>query len=143
MRREASLGGRAAGAAAPLGTVLGDPQAKRRQVEHLPGLDPDHARTRQVGAAPAAPVGSVPGHLVGLRHLRQVGAWGAGLLAGPATFGPPIGAARSPRGLRSPSEDGGLEELEESLPSRRSSSATSPANSDQAGLLGVGRAARR
>jgi hypothetical protein len=102
VRREASLGGRAAGAAAPLGTVLGDPQAKRRQVEHLPGLDPDHARTRQVGAAPAAPVGSVPGHLVGLLHLRQVGAWGAGLLAGPATFGPPIGAARSPRGLAQP-----------------------------------------
>jgi hypothetical protein len=59
----------------------------------------------------------MPGHLVGLGDLRQVRAWGAGLLAGPAILGPPTGASRTLRGLRSPSEDGGLEELEESLPS--------------------------
>jgi hypothetical protein len=99
---EAGLGRRPTGAATPLGPVLGDPQAKRRQVEHLPGLHARHRRTRQVGAAPTAPVGSVPGHLVGLLHLRQVGAWGAGLLAGPAILGPPIGAPLCPRGLTQP-----------------------------------------
>jgi hypothetical protein len=120
--------------------VLSDLQAKRRQVEHLPGLHARHRRTRQVGTAPTAPVGSVQGHLVGLLHLRQVGARGAGLLAGPATFGPPIGAARSPRGLaqpirgRRPRGVGGVladPTLQLGHPRLQ--------HGDQAGLLGVGR----
>jgi len=92
-------GDRPAGAAPPLGPVFGDPQTKRRQVEHLPGLHAHPARPGQLRAAPAAPVGHVPGHLVGLLHLRQVRAWGAGLLPGPAIFGPLIGPAFHPRGL--------------------------------------------
>jgi hypothetical protein len=83
----------------------------------------------------------VPGHLVGLLHLRQVGAWGAGLLAGPAVFGPPIGAARSPRGLAQPVRGrrlggvgGVLAEPTLQLGHPRLQ------RSDQAGLLGIGRA---
>jgi hypothetical protein len=37
--------------------MLHNPQAKRRQVEHLPGLDPHHRRIGKLGAASAAPVG--------------------------------------------------------------------------------------
>jgi hypothetical protein len=141
VRGEAGLGRRPTGAAAPLGTVLGNPQAKRRQVKHLPGLHARHRRTRQVGAAPTALVGHMPGHLVGLLHLRQVGAWGAGLLARPATFGPPIGAARSPRRLAQPVRGwwlrgvGGIRAeptLQLGHPRLQ--------RGDQAGLLGVGRA---
>jgi hypothetical protein len=117
-------GRRAAATAAPLDPMLGDPQVKWGQVEHLPGLHARQWRTRQVRAAPTTPLGSMPGNLVRLANLRQVRAGGAGLLAGPAPRGPLIVLAACRAGLRSPSEDGGLEELEESLPSRRSSSTT-------------------
>jgi hypothetical protein len=79
--------------------VLGHAQVQRRQVEHLPGLDPDHRRTRQVGAAPTAPVRAMLDHLVGGGDLGQVGAWGAGLLAGPAPLCPLVGPALGPRRL--------------------------------------------
>jgi hypothetical protein len=121
---EARSGGRTAGAAAPLGAVLGHAQAQRRQVEHLPRLDPDHRRVGQVRAAAAAPVGCVPDDLIGGGDLGQVGAGAPGCLPGRRPW--PCSAARrlARAGLRSPSEEGGLEELEESLASRRSSSAT-------------------
>jgi hypothetical protein len=121
---EGGLGRRAAGAAATLGPMLGREQAQRWQVEHLAGLDPDHARPGQVRAAPAAPVGGMQGDLVGLGDPGQVRAGGAGLLPGPAPRGPLIVLAACPRGLAQPVRDGGLEESEESLPSRRSSSTT-------------------
>jgi hypothetical protein len=82
--------------------VLHDSQTQRWQVEHLAGLDPDHARPGQVRAAAAAPAGGVQGDLVGLGDLGQVGARGAGLLAGPAMRCPLVGAAFGPRGLAQP-----------------------------------------
>jgi hypothetical protein len=103
--RRAGLGGEGGGGGGPaataaaFGPVLGHGQAQRRQVEHLPGLDPDDRRVGQVRAAPAAPVGGVPDHLVGLGDLGQVGAGRAGLLAGPALFGPLGGPPLGPRGL--------------------------------------------
>ncbi len=75
-RREGRGGRAPTGAAAPLGPVLHHPQANRRQVEHLPRLDPDHRRAGQVRAAPAAPIGQVPDDLVGL-GVRPAGACAA------------------------------------------------------------------
>jgi hypothetical protein len=98
---EGGLGRQPAGAAAPLGPVLDHAQAQRRQVEHLAGLDADHHRAGQVRAAPAAAV-SVLDHLIGLGDLGQVGARGAGLLAGPPPRGPLISPALSPRRLAQP-----------------------------------------
>jgi hypothetical protein len=93
-------GGRSpAGTAATLGPVLGHAQAQRRQVEQLPGLDPDHRRDGQVRAAPAAQVRRVFHHLVGLLHLGQVGAGRAGLLARPAALGLLVGVPFGPGGL--------------------------------------------
>ncbi|HWD47391.1 MAG TPA: hypothetical protein VHM23_27380 [Actinomycetota bacterium] len=63
--------------------MLDHAQAQPGQVEHLAGLDPDHRRAGQVRAAASAPVGQVLDHLVGGGDLGQVGAGGAGLLAGP------------------------------------------------------------
>jgi hypothetical protein len=99
---EPRSGGRAAGAAAPLGAVLGHPQAQRRQVEHLAGLDPAHRRVGQVRAAAAAPLGHMPDHLVGGGDLGQVRAGRARLLAGPAPRGLPVGSASDPHGLAQP-----------------------------------------
>jgi hypothetical protein len=82
--------------------MLGHRQVQRWQVEHLPGLDPDHRRAGQVRAAAAAPVGDVLDHLVGGGDLGQVGAGGAGLLAGPAPLGPLGGTPLGPRGLAQP-----------------------------------------
>jgi hypothetical protein len=125
MGGEGRSGRAPAGAAAPLGRVLGHAQAQRRQVEHLPGLDPDHRRVGQLRAAAAAPLGQVLHDLIGDGDLGQMGAGRApGCLPGrrrPACSS----ARRSARaGLPSPSEDGGLDEFEESLPRRRSNSAT-------------------
>ena len=120
--------------------MLGDPQAKRRQVEHLPGLHAHHARIGQLRAAPAAPVGHVPGHLVGLLHLRQVRAWGAGLLTGPAIFGPLIGPAFHPRGLAQPirgRRHGGVRGVLAEPPLQLGHPRLQ--RGDQAGLLGVDR----
>jgi hypothetical protein len=102
MRGEGGLGRGAAGAAATLGPMLGREPAQRWQVEHLAGLDPDHARPGQVRAAPAAPVGGMQGDLVGLGDLGQVRAGGAGLLPGPAPRRPLIVLAACPRGLAQP-----------------------------------------
>jgi hypothetical protein len=82
--------------------VLGHPQAQPGQVEHLPGLGPDHRRVGQVRAAGAAPVGRVLDHLVGLLHLRQVRTRRAGLLAGPAALGLLGVAPLRPGGLTQP-----------------------------------------
>jgi hypothetical protein len=111
------------------------------QVEHLAGLDPHDRRVDQRRAAPAAPVGHLPGHLVGLGDLGQVSAGGAGLLTGPAPRGPLIVLAACPRGLAQPVRGrrlggvGGIlaePALQLSHPRLQ--------RSDQAGLLGVDRA---
>ena len=72
----------------------------------------------------AAALRGVLHDLVGSLDLGQMRARGAGLLTGPAALGLLGVAPLRPRGFRNPSEDGGLEELEESLPSRRSNSTT-------------------
>jgi hypothetical protein len=95
-------GRRPAAAAPPLGPVLADQQPQRWQVEHLAGLDPDHRCVGKVRAAPTAPAGGVPGELVRLGDLSQVGARGAGLLTGPAMLGPLGGAPLGPHGLAQP-----------------------------------------
>jgi hypothetical protein len=74
----------------------------RRQVEYLAGLDPDYRRVGQVRAAPAAPVGHMLDHLVGLGDLGQMGAGGAGLPAGPAALALLGGAPLGPGGLAQP-----------------------------------------
>jgi hypothetical protein len=51
-----------------------------------------------------------------------VGSGSARLLAGPAQLGPFVGATLGHAGLPSPSQNGGLEEFHESLPTRRFSS---------------------
>jgi hypothetical protein len=105
--------------------MLARQQPQRWQLKHLPGLDPDHHCTSQLGAAPLAAVRHMPDHLVGLGDLGQMGTGRAGLLARvrrPSACSAPRCLVRA--GFRRPSEDGGLEELEESLPRRRSSSAT-------------------
>ncbi len=102
MVREGGLARRATGAAATLGPMLGREQAQRWQVEHLAGLDPDHARPGQVRAAPPAPVGHMPGDLIGLGDPGQMRAGGAGLLTGPAPRGPLIVLAACPRGPAQP-----------------------------------------
>ena len=117
-------GGRPADAAAPLGPVLGDPQAKRRQVEHLPGLHPSHRRAGQVHAAATAPLGHVPATSSGSSTCARCTPGAPGCLPGRRCSAHSLARRSAREGLRSPSEEGGLEELEESLPSRRSSSAT-------------------
>ena len=97
---EGSLGGGPAATLASLGPMLGHGQAQRRQVEHLPGHDPDHHRIGQLAAAPLAAVRHMPDHLVGLWDLGQMGTGRAGLLARrTATLGPPTTALPGPRGL--------------------------------------------
>jgi hypothetical protein len=108
-------------ASAPLGAVFGHAQAQR-QVEHLPGLDPDHRRVGQVRTAAAALVTDVLDDLIGATWARCAPGRRAACRA--AMLGLFVGMASGPRGLRSPSEDGGLEELEKSLASRPSSSLT-------------------
>jgi hypothetical protein len=97
--REDLGGGGPAGPAAPLGPVLEHTQAQWPQVEHLPGLDPGHRGAGQLLAAAAAPIRDMPGKLVRLGDLGQMGAGRAGLLARPALLGP-VGSPRlRPRGL--------------------------------------------
>jgi hypothetical protein len=75
-------------------------QPQRRQVEHLPGLDPHHHRTGQLSAAPLAAVRHMPDHLVGLCDLGQMGAGRAKLLARHAAALGLLGTALlGPRGL--------------------------------------------
>jgi hypothetical protein len=121
---EAPDGGGPAGAPAPLGPVLDHAQAQWRQVKHLSGLAPDHHRIGQIRAAPAAPVGGVLDDLIGTSHLGQMSARRAGLLTRPSLLGPLPAAPRRPRGLAKSIRGRWLDELEESSPSRRSSSAT-------------------
>jgi hypothetical protein len=99
LRGEDPGGGGPAGAQAPLGPVLAHTQAQWRQVEHLPGLDPGYQRAGQLLAAAAAPVRDVPGKLVRLGDLGQMGAGRAGLLAGPAPLGPLASPPLRLRGL--------------------------------------------
>jgi hypothetical protein len=72
----------------------------------------------------SAPIRDVPGKLVRLGDLGQMGAGRTGLLARPAPLGPLGSPPLRPRGLAGPSEDGGRCEFEESLPSRRFNSTT-------------------
>jgi hypothetical protein len=101
--------------------MLDDPQAKRGQVEHLANLDLGDQRTGKLATAAAAAVGDMDHDLVGVGDLRQVRPRGARLLAGPA---PATIATRGTGGLGQAIRGRRLEEFEESLPSRRSSSAT-------------------
>jgi hypothetical protein len=78
---EPSLGRGPTGALASLDPMLTHQQPQRWQVEHLPGLDPDHDRTGQLGAAPLAAARHMLDHLVGLGDLGQMGTGRAGLLA--------------------------------------------------------------
>ncbi len=70
--------------------MLDGSQADLGQVQHLPGLHPDHRRQHQQAAAPPAPLGRVPDDLVGVLDPGQVRAWGAGLLARPTRAGAPL-----------------------------------------------------
>jgi hypothetical protein len=80
--------------------VLARQQPQRWQLKHLPGLDPDHHCTGQLGAAPLAAVRHMPDHLVGLGDLGQMGTGRAGLLArGAAALGLLGTALPGPRGL--------------------------------------------
>jgi hypothetical protein len=89
------LGDGPADASATLGPVLGHGQAQRRQVEHLPGLDPDHQRSSQVRVAAATAIRDMPDDLVGLGDLGQMGTGRAELLARPcATTALPLGRWR-------------------------------------------------
>jgi hypothetical protein len=100
LRGEGSLGRGPTGAPAPLGPMLAHQQPQRRQVEHLPSLDPCHHRTGQLGAAPLAAVRHMPDHLVGLGDLRQMRPPCAGLLARRAAALGLLGTALlGPRGL--------------------------------------------
>jgi hypothetical protein len=65
-------------------------------------------------------------HLVRVSHLGQMLTRRTGLLARRPPAARPL--APGAGGLPSPSDDGGLQELEESLPRRRSSSATRAAS---------------
>jgi len=133
-------GGRPAGAAAPLDPVLGHRQAQPRQVEHLPGLDPDHHRVGQVRTAAAAPVGDVLNHLVGLGDLRQVGTGGTGLLARPTPLSPLGGTPLGPRGLAQPIRGGRLGGVGGVLAKPTFQLGDSGLErDDQTGLLGIGR----
>jgi ABC-2 type transport system ATP-binding protein len=97
---EGSLGRGPTGAPASLGPMLARQQPQRWQLKHLPGLDPDHHCTGQLGAAPLAAVRHVPNHLVGLGDLGQMGTGRAGLLArGAAALGLLGTALPGPRGL--------------------------------------------
>jgi len=118
--------------------VLGDPQAKRGQVEHLPGLHARHWRTRQVRAAPTTPLGSVPGNLVRPGNLRQVRAGGAGLLAGPAPLGLLLSVPLRPRGLAQAVRGRRLGGVG-GVPAQPAFQLDHPSlqRGDQAGLLGV------
>lgn len=77
-------------ASAPLGPMLDGSQADLGQVQHLPGLHPDHRRQHQHRAAPSAPLGRVDNDLVRVLHPGQVRARGAGLLARPTRAGAPL-----------------------------------------------------
>jgi hypothetical protein len=134
-------GRRPAATAPPLGPVLARQQPQRWQVEHLAGLHPDHRRVGKVQAAPAAPAGGVPKDLVGLGGLGQVGAWGAGLLTGPALLEALGGAAFGPRGLAQAVRGRRLGGVG-GVPAEPAFQLGHPRlqRGDQAGLLGVGRA---
>jgi len=83
--------------------VLDHAQAQRRQVEHLPGLDPNQHRTVKALPAPTAPLGHMLHHLVRLGDLGQMSAGRAGLLARLAALRSLIGRAPlGPRGLAQP-----------------------------------------
>jgi hypothetical protein len=101
--------------------MLDDPQAKRGQIKDLADLDPGHRPARKLATAAAAAVGDMDHDLVRVGDLRQVRAWVPGCLPGRR---PPPSPRAGRVALARPSEDGGLEEFEESFPSRRSSSAT-------------------
>jgi hypothetical protein len=94
--RRAGLWGKPGGrhrpavASAPLGPMLDGSQADLGQVQHLPGLHPDHRRQHQQGAAPSAPLGRVDNDLVRVLHPGQVRARGAGPLARPTRAGVPL-----------------------------------------------------
>jgi hypothetical protein len=141
MGGEGRSGRAPAGAAAPLGPVLGHAQAQRRQVEHLPGLEPDHRRVGQLRAAAAAPLGQVLHDLIGMATWARWAPGAPGCLPGrrrPACSS----ARRSVRvGLPSPSEDGGLDEIG-GIPPQAALQLGHPRlqRGDQAGLLGIGRA---
>jgi hypothetical protein len=103
--------------------VLDHTQAQWRQVEHLPGLDPGHRGAGQLLAVAAAPIRDMPGKLVRLGDLGQMGAGRAVLLAQAGAARPGRQPAAAPaRACPGSLKDGGRCEFEESLPSRRSSS---------------------
>jgi hypothetical protein len=121
--------------------VLARQQPQRWQVEQLAGLHPDHRRVGKVQAAPAAPAGGVPKDFVRLGDLGQVGAWGAGLLAGPAMLEALGGAAFGAHRLAQAVQGRRLGRVGR-IPAKPAFQLGHPRlqRGDQAGLLGVGRA---
>jgi len=127
-RRRARLLGKHPGgevpatALAPLHAMFGDPQSDLGQVNDLPGLHP------MTGAKVRSP--PQPWHHSGRCHTTWSGS-GTWARCAPGAPGclpgarpPPRRSRRAAGGLPSPSCDGGRDELEESLPRRRSNSAT-------------------
>jgi hypothetical protein len=111
-----------AGARSPLDPMRTHPQPHLGQIEHLPGLHPSNRRQRQIPTTATTPDRPVDNHLVRVGHLGQYAPGAPGCL--PGARPPPRRCCRRAGGLPSPSHDGGREALEESLPRRRSSSAT-------------------
>ena len=70
--------------------MLGGQQPHLGQVKDLPGLHPSDRRQRQIPTAALARHRPVDHDLVRVRHLGQVRARRAGLLAGPATVVTPL-----------------------------------------------------
>jgi hypothetical protein len=110
-----------AGAAAPLPPMLDDPQAKRGQVEDLANLDPVTGVPASSPPQPPQRSGTWTTISSGSVTCARCAPGVPGCLPGRR---PPPSPRAGRVALARPSEDSGLEEFEESFPSRRSSSAT-------------------
>lgn len=110
-----------AGAAAPLPPMLDDPRAKRGQVEDLANLDPVTGVPASSPPQPPQRSGIWTTNSSGSVTCARCAPGVPGCLPGRR---PPPSPRAGRVALARPSEDGGLEEFEESFPSRRSSSAT-------------------
>ena len=121
--RRRGAGGGPAPTAAGDELVLGDPHRHRRKVEHLPALHPHLGSVHEVRPAARARTGLVPLPLVRVGDQRQRRPRMPGL---PTRR--PTALRRSEFGaglVNGESDDGGLDELVESMPNRRFSSAFS------------------
>jgi hypothetical protein len=118
-------GRRPAGAAPPLGPMLGDPQASGGKSNTCRASTPTTLAT--VSSAPHRS-GTCQATSSGSSTCARCAPGAPGCLPGRRSSARSSARRSTREGLRSPSEDGGMEEFEESLPSRRSSSATRARN---------------